>query len=85
MKPIRSFPWCCHKCKTKTVYPKIISYDCRVKHTNGQLYDVHIPYLGIAECETCKEQLFHDNSDEQIKEAAEKVFRKHGLESPYKS
>ncbi len=64
----RPFPWRCHACLQKEVYPATIPYTIEVKH-DGTLHSVPLPALEVPKCRACGELIFDLRADDQISEA----------------
>lgn len=70
----KPFPWRCPACAKKAVQPAEVAYTARVKH-DGRLYEVEVPALHCARCESCGELVLGADSDEQIVRALREELR----------
>lgn len=74
----RPFPWLCPTCLEQEVYLKKVSYTLDVNH-KGKLYEITIPNLVTPQCDSCKELLFTEDSDDQVNLAFEQYLKENGI------
>lgn len=61
----KPYPWKCGRCRERTVSPALIDYLVNIEH-DGLAYDVRVPRLPVARCQTCGEVVLDDAANERI-------------------
>lgn len=64
----KPFPWCCPKCRQRTVNRVTMPYRCQRIH-NGRVMTVEVPNLAVPRCSYCGEIVFDYAADERIRAA----------------
>jgi putative zinc finger/helix-turn-helix YgiT family protein len=67
-RSLKPYPWKCGQCGERTVRPATIDYSTSIEH-DGQTYEVRVPQLQVARCETCGGIVLDDEANERISEA----------------
>ena len=66
----KPYPWKCCCCGERTINPALIDYSVTIEH-DGLAYDVRVPQLAVARCETCGDIVLDDEANEHVSD----VFR----------
>lgn len=65
---VKPYPWKCAQCRQRTVNPTTIDYSTTIEH-DGRTYELHVPQLSVARCETCGQVVLDDDANERISDA----------------
>lgn len=65
---LKPYPWKCAQCRQRTVNPETVDYSTTIEH-DGRTYEIHVPQLPVARCETCGDIVLDDEANERISDA----------------
>lgn len=64
---VKPYPWKCGRCRQRAVKPAIVDYSTTIEQ-DGRTYEVAVPQLPVARCETCGDIVLDDEANERISE-----------------
>lgn len=65
---LKTYPWKCAQCRQRTVNPTITDYSATIEH-DGRTYEIEVPQLPVARCESCGQVVLDDGANERISDA----------------
>src|SRR4051812_24610224 len=74
----RPYPWKCHTCRERQVFPATVDYATELEH-DGRVYPITVNNLEILRCHACEAQILPDEAHARL---TEELRRQAGLLQP---